>query len=317
MDPKEINKTGFCNKQIDNIISNDLKDYILKDIKLRTGIDHRSRYAKIYNNAYKKNLNNPHIVCLKTYGNPYLMYCTQINNINYCLLIDKKVKKGHSYPKMYIVLYRFSDELFKGTLFETELVRDKSNNWLLHIGDIYTYKGNTTKEIEITDRMNIISNILENEFVDDSFTNVCSIEIKKYFDMDDKDNIKNFITKLNYKIRGFYFVPINVTYSNILYMFSEEDIEDIYSITEENKRLVFRIIKTMKSDVYELYLNAKDNIQKIGYAYISNYEKSKYIKELFDKNENEINVDCKYNNFFKKWEVLEETKNRINHINDL
>ena len=56
MDPKEINKTGFCNKQIDNIISNDLKDYILKDIKLRTGIDHRSRYAKIYNNAYKKNL---------------------------------------------------------------------------------------------------------------------------------------------------------------------------------------------------------------------------------------------------------------------
>jgi hypothetical protein len=218
---------------------------------------------------------------------------------------------------MYIVLYRFSDELFKGTLFETELVRDKSNNWLLHIGDIYTYKGNTTKEIEITDRMNIISNILENEFVDDSFTNVCSIEIKKYFNMDDKDNIKNFIIKLNYKIRGFYFVPINVTYSNILYMFSEEDIEDIYSITEENKRLVFRIIKTMKSDVYELYLKAKDNIQKIGYAYISNYEKSKYIKELFDNNENEINVDCKYNNFFKKWEVLEETKNRINHINDL
>ena len=54
MDPKEINKTGFCNKQIDNIISNDLKDYILKDIKLRTGIDHRSRYAKIYNNAYKE-----------------------------------------------------------------------------------------------------------------------------------------------------------------------------------------------------------------------------------------------------------------------
>ena len=39
MDPKEINKTGFCNKQIDNIISNDLKEYILKDLKLRTGID--------------------------------------------------------------------------------------------------------------------------------------------------------------------------------------------------------------------------------------------------------------------------------------
>jgi len=293
-----------------------MKDYILKDVKLRTGIDHKSRYAKIYNNAYRQNLNNPHIVCLKTFGNPYLMYCTKINNINYCLLIDKKVKKGHTYPKIYIVLYRFSDDLFKGTLFETELVRDKSNNWLLHIGDIYTYKGETKNDIDITDRMNIISNVLENEFIDDSFTNICPIEIKKYFNMNNKTGIREFINKLNYKIRGFYFIPINITYSNILYMFTDKDVEDIYSITEENKNLIFKITKTMKSDVYELYLNTKENIQKIGYAYISNYEKSKYIKELFDIKE-DINVICKYNEFFKKWEVLEETTDRINHINEL
>tara|TARA_B100001094_G_scaffold329110_1_gene391119 strand:+ start:3916 stop:4866 length:951 start_codon:yes stop_codon:yes gene_type:complete len=316
MDPKDINKTGFCNKQIDNIISNELKDYILKDIKRRTGKDHKHRYAKIYNDAYKKNLNNPHILCLKTFGNPYLMYCTQINNVNYCLLIDKKIKKGHVYPKMYIVLYRFSDDLFKGTLFETELVRDKSNNWLLEIGDIYNYKGNTTSDIEICDRMNIISSILENDFIDDTFTNVCPIEIKKYFNMYDTDKIKNFIISLNYKIRGFYFIPKNTTYSNILYMFTDDDINDIYSITDENKKLIFRITKTMKSDVYELYLNAKENIEKIGYAYLSNYEKSKYIKELFDIKE-DINVICKFNEFFKKWEVLEETTDRINHINEL
>jgi hypothetical protein len=316
MDPKDINKTGFCNKQIDNIISNDLKDYILKDIKRRTGKDHKHRYAKIYNEAYKNNLNNPHILCLKTFGNPYLMYCTQINNVNYCLLIDKKIKKGHVYPKMYIVLYRFSDDLFKGTLFETELVRDKSNNWLLEIGDIYNYKGNTTSDIVISDRMNIISSILENDFIDDTFTNVCPIEIKKFFNMYDTDKIKNFIISLNYKIRGFYFIPINTTYSNILYMFTDDDISDIYSVTDENKKLIFRITKTMKSDVYELYLNAKENIEKIGYAYLSNYEKSKYIKELFYIKE-DINVICKFNEFFKKWEVLEETKDRINHINEL
>tara|TARA_Y100001958_G_C21182923_1_gene512480 strand:- start:435 stop:1385 length:951 start_codon:yes stop_codon:yes gene_type:complete len=316
MDPKDINKTGFCNKEIDNIISNDLKDYILKDIKRRTGIDHKHRYAKIYNDAYKKNLNNPHILCLKTFGNPYLMYCTQINNVNYCLLIDKKIKKGHVYPKMYIVLYRFKSDLFKGSLFETELVRDKSNNWLLHIGDIYNYKGNTTSDMEICDRMNIITNILENDFIDDTFTNVCPIEVKKYFNMYEKDEIKTFINSLNYKIRGFYFVPINITYSNILYMFTDDDINHIYSITDENKKLIFKITKTMKSDVYELYLNTKENIQKVGYAYLSNYQKSKYVKELFDVKE-DINVICKFNEFFKKWEVLEETSDRINHINEL
>lgn len=316
MDPKEINKTGFCNKEIDNIVSNEMKEYILKDVKLRTGVDNRYRYAKIYNEAYKKNFKNPHILCLKTYGNPYLLYCTKINNVNYCLLIDKKIKKGHTYPKMYIVLYRFNEELFNGTLFETELVRDNSNNWLLHIGDIYSYKGKTTKDIDIIKRVNIISNVLEKEFIDDSFTNVCPLEIKKYFDINNRDKTKEFINKLNYKIRGFYFIPMNVNYSNILYMFTENDINDIYSITEENKKLIFKIMKTMKSDVYELYLNSKSNIEKIGYAYINNYEKSKYVKELFDEND-DINVICKYNQFFKKWEIIEKTHDRINHINDL
>ena len=99
-------------------------------------------------------------------------------------------------------------------------------------------------------------------------------------------------------------------------MFNDDDINDIYSITDENKRLIFKITKTMKSDVYELYLNTKENIQKVGYAYLSNYEKSKYVKELFDVKE-DINVICKFNEFFKKWEVLEETSDRINHINEL
>lgn len=317
MDPKEINKTGFCNKQIDNIISNDLKDYILKDLKLRTGIDHRSKYAKVYNEKFKTNFRNPHIICLKTYGNPYLLFFTKINNINYCLLIDKKIKKGHIYPKIYIVLYRFAEELFNGSLFETELVRDNSNNWILLLADIYYHKGKSTKEDDIITRINMISNILENEFIDDKFTNICPIQIKKYFDTNDKENIVEFINKLNYKIRGYYFIPLNVRYSNILYMFTDKDINDIYSITDDNKKLIFQITKTMKSDVYELYLNSKENIKKIGYAYISNYEKSKYIKELFDNSEENINVICKYNNYFNKWEVIEKTTNRINHINDL
>ena len=253
-----------------------------------------------------------------TYGNPYLLFFTKINNINYCLLIDKKIKKGHIYPKIYIVLYRFSEELFNGTLFETELLRDNSNNWILIIADIYYYKGKTTKEDVITDRINLSIDILENKFIDDKFTNICPIQIKKYFDACDKDNIVEFINKLNYKIRGFYFIPINVRYSNILYMFTDKDINDIYSITDENKKLIFKITKTMKSDVYELYLNSKENIKKIDYAYISNYEKSKYIKELFDDNlSKDVNVICKFNNYFKKWEVLEKTTNRINHINDL
>ena len=67
MDTKQINQTGFCNKQVDNIISNELKQYILKDLKTRTTINFNHRYAKIYNEQYKNNFTNPHICCLKTF----------------------------------------------------------------------------------------------------------------------------------------------------------------------------------------------------------------------------------------------------------
>ena len=59
MDPKDINQTNFCNKKVDNVVSNDIKKYIIDDMKLRTGITPTSRYAKIFNPNYSKNFKNP------------------------------------------------------------------------------------------------------------------------------------------------------------------------------------------------------------------------------------------------------------------
>ena len=66
MDPKFINKTSFCNNTVDNIVSNELKQYILTDMSNRSKISFNSKYAKIYNTRYQNNLNNPHIFCFKT-----------------------------------------------------------------------------------------------------------------------------------------------------------------------------------------------------------------------------------------------------------
>ena len=112
MDSKDLHQTSFCNKQVDNIISNDLKSYILKDLKHRTQLNYNSRYAKLFNEKYKHNLHNPHIVCLKSSGAPYYLFLTKINNIEYTLLIDKKINTGFTYPKMFVVPFQFDSELF-------------------------------------------------------------------------------------------------------------------------------------------------------------------------------------------------------------
>ena len=87
MDSKSLTKTSFCDKQIDNVTNNDMKKYILDNLYTKSGIKYTSRYAKLYNENFSKNLNNPHLVCLKSIGSPYLLYCTQINDVNYCFLI--------------------------------------------------------------------------------------------------------------------------------------------------------------------------------------------------------------------------------------
>lgn len=321
MDPKEINKTSFCNKQVDNIISNEMKEYIINDMKLRTSLTPSSRYAKIFNVNYMKNFKNPHIFCLKSYGAPYLLYLTKINNVNYTLLIDKKINNGHTYPKMFIIQYRFHDDLYNGSMFETELLRDNNNSWFLLLGDIYYYKGEILKNTCITERITTIHNILKNEFINDEYCNICPLIVKKYFEIVEKDNvINNFIPQLNYKTRGIYFVPINVNYSNVLYMFSENELKNNFKLKKNNKNILnFKIMKTMKPEVYELYLNGKDTINKIDYAYIPNIVTSEYLHNLFENKEPEkdIIIECEYNNYFKKWQPLKETTQRMNHISDL
>ena len=152
MDPKDLTRTSFCDKEIDNVTNNQMKKYILENLKMKTNISFKQRYAKVYNEQYSNNLNNPHIICLKSSGTPYLLFCTQINDTNYCFLIDKKVKDGYDYPKIFLVHYRFHNDLFKGTLFEVELIRDKNQNWSLIIGDIYTQNGQSLHNIQIHDR---------------------------------------------------------------------------------------------------------------------------------------------------------------------
>ena len=306
MDPKHISRTSFCNKEIDNVTDNSMKKYILDNLDIKTGIKFSYRYAKIYNEQYKKNLNNPHLICLKSSGTPYLLFCTQVNDINYCFLIDKKIKDGYEYPKIFIVHYRFSPELFQGTLFETELIRDKNQEWSLLLGDIYHNSGSSLKNVQIHDRMNQCIDIMENKYITDSFCDICPISIKKYFDLNQIRSIfTEFIPKLPYRIRGFYFVPLKTSYSKILYIFKDDDYKKVN--TSNKKYVSFRLIQTVKPDVYELYLfnEQKTNIMKHSYASIPDTQTSKWVKELCE-NKDECIVECKFNTMFQKWVPIKE-----------
>ena len=79
--------------------------------------------------------------------------------------------------------------------------------------------GVSLKNTQIHDRMNQCIEIMENKYIDDSFCEICPIQIKKYFDYNKiKTIFSEFIPNLPYRVRGFYFVPIKTSYSKILYV---------------------------------------------------------------------------------------------------
>lgn len=317
MDPSSFTKTSFCNVEVDNITTNESKQYILNQMEfLCSDINYNSRYAKVYNDRFSKNINNPHIFCLKSSGTPYLLFCTQINNTNYSFFIDKKIKDGYDYPKIFILPYNFKDNIYKGSLFETELIRDKNNNWSISIGDIYYYQGKNYKNTIIIDRMNTIHNIFKNDFLDSSFKNICPIQIKKYFDYKDLDSCMNhFIPKLSYNIRGLYFVPLKTNYSKILFLFPKDKFIQNNQLIQKNYK-TFRIMKTLKPDVYELYLKDNDSFSKQGIALVQTIQKSHLLFSLFENknHSDEVKVNCKFNQNFNKWEPFESSNENISII---
>ena len=339
MEPDSFTKTSFCNVQIDNITTNEAKQYILNQMSIRcSGIKFNSRYAKVYNDQYSKNLNNPHIFCLKSSGTPYLLFLSQINDTNYSFLIDKKTNDKYPFPKIMVTPYNFDSELYKGTLLECELIRDKENNWSLGINDIYYYMGKNQNKTIIIDRINIIHLLLENNFKVTDYSKVCPIFVKKYFDYKQiVDTYEKFIPNLPYNTRGLYFVPLRTDYSKILYLFSRDQ-----SLISDNKnkkgvkkkefkkefkkdnpkkekKNIFRIVETLKPDVYELYLKEDDNLIKHGNALVQTIETSHNILEFFkDKDPmDEIKVECKLNLKFNKWVPIRLSNEQITSVYDL
>lgn len=312
MDPKSFTQTSFCNVMIDNITENTSKKYILEQLEiLCSGMKYNDRYAKIYNDRFSKNLNNPHLICLKSIGNPYLLFITQINSLNYAFLIDKKIKEGYQYPKIFILPYHFKTENYKNhSLFECELIRNKNNQWILSIGDSYYMNGENMKHTNIIDRINKLHGFFENCLLNGDFNDICRVQIKKYFNYNQINHIMDdFIPKLSYSVRGLYLVPIKKEYSKILYLFQKQQkIKKDY--------LVFRILKTLKPDVYELYLKKDDSIQKEGIALVQNIKMSHLLSLSFQE-EKEVYMKCRMNQHFNKWEPFEKTNELISTVKDL
>jgi hypothetical protein len=216
-----LSQISFCDKQCSNVNDNKIKAQIVEIIDKKYGIQIVSRDYNIINPNILRNVSyHQHILTPYTHGNPYMLYLTKIDNINCALFIDKKLKDGYTYPKIHCVKYRFSNELYeKDTIFTGELVRDNERRWFFLIDNILLYKGMKTNEKNILSKFELINTIMENEYTEDKYLEICPLYIKKLFLYKDiKKMVEEFIPNLSYMCKGIVFYTLNNKHTNYVYM---------------------------------------------------------------------------------------------------
>ncbi len=65
---------------------------------------------------------------------------------------------------MTIVQLKFSNEIFDGSLFEGELVKNEDEKWIFLINDVMYYKGKNIVTNDFNQRQEVINDFLENEY---------------------------------------------------------------------------------------------------------------------------------------------------------
>jgi hypothetical protein len=211
---------SLCNNEGINIKSHAKKMEILNSLEHSYGVKivekhHERFYAEKHSNRLQK---VPHVVSLKTNGNPYFMFLTTVNFSNVVIMIDKKIQMGYSVPRMIIIKLAFNDdELFTNTLFEGEMVLDRQKKWVYLISDLLVYKkSNIKKQCDFLKRLQTIYSVVENN-LKPSFQNLFAIQVKKYVTLD-KTNwlINSFSKNLTYSVRGIYIKPLYSKFKDLL-----------------------------------------------------------------------------------------------------
>ena len=205
MDLKHI---SFCNSISYNICSNNFKEDLLKQIFDNYNISYTDKSIRLYDEVKHKALliKYSYLMSIKSIGNSYLLYLTKYNNKNVCFLIDKKILKGYSNPRIILVKYRFHDKYYTGTLMEVDLIKD-ANNWKLDISDMWICCNHDIRNRNMICRINEINILLKDNYKHDLLLEPCNINIKTYYDLTkiSKDALLTELNLVMYKCQGINF----------------------------------------------------------------------------------------------------------------
>lgn len=330
-----IGDISFCDKIGYNIRSDETKKQILDKLEKKYGIRIIARHYDKFDPARSVPVlnRNPHLICARSNGNPYMLYLTRYNFVDICIFIDKKVQQGYFLPRMIVAhLMIGTSAVHDDTIMHGEMIKKNDGSWVFAINDMTVYKGRLLSEENLVKRLNYVYALLESEYIEDDMTPF-KIVVKKFFTYDEVEALDNHIKTLPYTCRGLYFKPLFIKFRDILLNFDDALVKKVERykvggtfmlneggeaacappptaslkpttvslnpITNLNQTR-FYTKKTSAPDVYDIF---DEHGSAVGIACIPTLALSKKMRLLFETKTiiDKLNLPYTYSDKFNKW----------------
>jgi len=278
--------------------------------------------------------NNKHYVSPNFKGFNYFLIFMNLElngeKKKYCIAIDRRKLSYHieqielKYVFMVKVHMKVSESIFNGTIFDGKLI-ESSNKFIFLIQDCFYLMGKKILDMEMSQKMGHLDNILKLHFSDPHVCENFSIKINKLCDYKGLENlINNVLPSCNIPIQGLVFYP---KYSGVSIIHIEKKIDKIdietnqtqiiesktydmiynfvdfiktrvYSYEKGSKTRTFWLSKSNIPDVYNL--SEKEDSDRLGIVHIPNVKISHMCDEKI-KDNTPVKFNCVYHTKFKKW----------------
>ena len=337
---------SFCDRVAYNIKSSDTKDEVLASLESFFNIRIlQKHWYPLTTESVKQIQRAPHLTCLRSNGNPYLMYFTCYEDVPIILFIDKKVQPGYQKPRMIIGRGMFDEGLFqnKGTVIEGEMVKDAQGQWLFLINDVIGYRSRWLKDMPLPKRLQLAYEIL-GAYTPDPVMDFCVFQVKQYAyaSREGLEALMDLSTTLPYSSRGLYYWPFFLQYKPKLYNFDNSVIKEVHRKVKDNPEFrelppspqapptppspspvvsvlptlptgptaagahVMWLRKTETPDVYDVF-SANNQATKVGVAYVPSLGLSRKLRQVFKDLTVTMSIPfrCRFNDKFSKYEPIE------------
>jgi hypothetical protein len=290
---------SFCAGTAHHITDDAVKEELLRDISDRMRVRTMMREAKVYRPGAGQDTCGTYVAHLQSRGNPYVLFLTRIGFVEKSLYVDRKVRPGHTLPRVIMDHIMFPPDLYDGTVMSGEMVRSFDGAWRFLAEDLLAVRGKAIGMASYRDRYAALLHVVGSCRADEASTH--RIVVKKVFPVNESglEAIQRHAEKVPYDYTGCVYRSLVPGRSN---WFVRAEAHPVPAASASKIKTMV-LTATVIPDVYEVS-DAETGVSE-GVLGVQGMEISRELSEsIGSKVGTPVRWRCRWSDDFNKWIAL-------------